>query len=182
MKKLAFFTCIIFVSCQNQQPSESGAPKDSVKNETAIDSINTAEPEPETVFDSIFVTDNYLVANTSVKKDFLFIPESCGIFISIDSIQDALIIKESGQEVADEILSDNNFYTYSAMQFLEKMNIECIFPRARYLKFKVNGDTLCFDTKSRFNTEGITILYKKNTLPKLYGSSDVEQAYNSYFR
>ena len=181
MKALfAFLTCILlFASCRNQHNENPTVQTDSVSLETA-DTI--AETEPEATLDSAFIVENYLVSHKSVKNDFVFVTESCGIFIRLDSVQITKLTKEYGEEDLNTIADDNTFYDYRAAEFLEKMHIKSIYPTSRYLKFKINGDTVCMDTKSRFNTQGITILYKTNTLPLVYGSSEIEQAYNNYYR
>ncbi len=183
MKKAVFLACIAFVSCQNQNATGTLSSKDSISADTVVSpgemaDKNLADEQP----DSALIIQSYLVNNASVKKDFLFISETCGIFVPIDTVQIEHMIKEYGEDDFYTIADDNAFYEYQAAEFLKKMDVKSIYPKIRYLKFKVNGDTVCLNTKSRFNTQGITILYKTNTLPKLYSSIEIEQEYNSYFK
>jgi hypothetical protein len=173
----AVLISIIFLSCQSQNSTKSDLNKDTSSNRenNHLDSI-------ETKLNQSLIIDNYLVDCKYITEDFSIISENCGIFISPDSTEIIKMKKEYGEEDFYVIADDNIFYDYTASHFLDSMGINCLYPKTRYLKFKINKDTICFDTKSRYKTGWLSILYRENSEPEIYNSIDVEQAYLDYFK
>jgi hypothetical protein len=126
--------------------------------------------------------DNYVVDSKDIKSDYLSITETCGIFISPDSMEIDKMKKEYGEKDFYVSADDNMYYEHNASSFLDSLHIKTIYPINRYLKFIVNSDTIYIDTKSKFKYGWLSILYKKNTMPKIFNSPDIEQEYDDYLK
>lgn len=166
---------IILLSCCKYSSEKSESQTDSLNNVVMdkYDSIDIAMQQSLNI-------KNYLVDNKEVNSDYLFITKNCGVFIVPDSIEISKMKKEYGDESFYIAADDNSYYDFEASQYLDSMRYKCIYPKTRYLKFKVNSDTICIDTKSKYRDGWLSILYKENKVPKFYYSVNIHEAFKEY--
>lgn len=175
--QLAAALSTLFLSCQHSFSTRPGS-----QNELSADTTVTRADSIQSETDTSLILNYYLVNHKRVTEDFLFVSENCAICVSPDSMEIESMKKKYGEEDFSTIADDAVFYNYQASFFLDTMGIKTIYPRERYLKFKIRSDTICLDTKSKYKAEWLSILYKTNVLPKIYNTIDAEQAYKNYYQ
>jgi len=174
--KIVLIICsaIILSSCKSNGSSNLALQKDTTK--TMISKEDSIDFELK----QSLLLENFLVNSKSINNDFVIITHNCGIFISPNSIDIEKMKKEYGEEDFYTVADDNMYYDNEASKFLDSVQYKCIYPKARYLKFTVNNETICIDTKSRFKSGWLRILYSVNNKPIIFNSIDIEQVFHDY--
>jgi len=174
---LTIWGVLLFLSCQGQPAVKTNLYKNSrgAKVMVRLDSVGQRVKQAMNA-------DNYMVDCKSVKQDFTVIQMNCGIFISPDSVELIPLKKEYGDEDLKDIVDENNSDIKAASRFLDSMHYKSLYPTTRYLKFKINNTFKCFDTKSSYRIDWLSVLYKTNSKLKIFQSGDIEKVFKGYAR
>ena len=123
---------------------------------------------------------SYLV-DSAPDRDCQVINEKAVVFVFPDSIQIETMKKEEGDTNFYVAADDANWYWSEAHEFLTKKTVKVIEAEKRYLKFEAASGPIFFDTKAGISEGWIVILFRRDSLPQIIKSVDIEQEYEKYF-
>jgi len=180
MNRLLLILLILFTfSCQTKK-SEN----ERIATNDNADSLTAKDEKEEFNYENLFKLENFVTNHNPESSELTVLNEDCVIFTIPDSTQIAEMKgnteeEEEGFYVAAD---DNNYYQYEASRFLDSLNVKCVYPKTRYLKFIMKDDSIIFDTKSKYSGGWMTILFKTDRKPKIVSSVGFEDYYNEFIK
>ena len=130
-------------------------------------------------YEQSLVVTNYLVKSIP-DKDFLTVDYNTVVFISPDSKKIAEMKKENEEDFYTGA-NDQNFYQSEGANFFKSKNLKVLYPTNRYIKFETKSGEIYFDTKAKVSLGWTELMFRTDSLPKIFNVADYEIEYKNYF-
>lgn len=189
---------LIFVSCQSKHKRKTEFQSVTKDNVSSKGQIEIKQETKQTQNDTLSVQDRFFENNkfhSHIKLDFaktitkikdtsqlLLIDTLCAISVNPDTSWINLQQNEMGNDW-NEVVSDNQYYEYLAIDTLEKLDIPTFFaPRKkRFIKFiKSDKSSFTIDLKKMKDAWGL-ILFNSQDNPVLCRSTDIDKELKEIF-
>ena len=180
MRTLLFFILISSISACNLKNSQQQSHQIN-KSDSDLDKSNETT---QFDFEKAKNIKYYLSSTKPDSSDLTMINENCCVFIYPDSSQIAAM---KGKTKEDEenfytVADDYNYYFSEAFKFLDSIQVKQLFPKTRFLKFILSDREILFDTKSKYSSGWLTILFDTSKEPKIVSTVSFQQKYNDFLK